>query len=208
MSARGRFITLEGIEGVGKSTVVDFAARFLRGLGHDVVTTREPGGTQLGEAVRTVLLDPALPAMTELTELLLVFAARAEHLARVIEPALEAGAWVISDRYTDATYAYQGGGRGLDVARIAALENLVQGARRPDLTLLLDAPVTLALSRAKARGEADRFERERVEFFARVRDAYLARAAGEPLRFRHIDASRPLEEVQNQLDQILGDYCR
>lgn len=204
MSAPGRFITLEGIEGVGKSTQVAFVAEQLRAAGHQVTVTREPGGTALGEAVRGLLLDPELPAMAPTTELLLVFAARAEHLARVIEPALASGSWVVCDRFTDATWAYQGGGRQLPQAAIAALESLVQGARRPDLTLLLDAPVPLALGRAKARGAADRFESERAQFFERVRAAYLEKARQEPGRFRVIDAAQSLVDVQGSIAQVLA----
>lgn len=204
MSAPGRFITLEGIEGVGKSTQVAFVAEQLRAAGHLVTVTREPGGTALGEAVRGLLLDPELPAMAPTTELLLVFAARAEHLARVIEPALASGSWVVCDRFTDATWAYQGGGRQLPQAAIAALESLVQGARRPDLTLLLDAPVPLALGRAKARGAADRFESERAQFFERVRAAYLEKARQEPGRFRVIDAAQSLVDVQGSIAQVLA----
>ena len=196
MSSPGKFITLEGIEGVGKSTQVAFVADWLTRAGRRVTVTREPGGTELGEAVRALLLDNALPPMAAMTELLLVFAARAEHLARVIEPALASGHWVVCDRFTDATWAYQGGGRGLPGDAIGTLETLVQGARRPDLTLLLDAPVTLALGRAKARGAADRFESERAQFFEKVRAAYLAKARLESDRFRIIDAAQTLPTVQ------------
>ena len=196
MSSPGKFITLEGIEGVGKSTQVAFVADWLTRAGRRVTVTREPGGTELGEAVRALLLDNALPPMAAMTELLLVFAARAEHLARVIEPALASGHWVVCDRFTDATWAYQGGGRGLPGDAIGTLETLVQGARRPDLTLLLDAPVTLALGRAKARGAADRFESERAQFFEKVRAAYLAKARLESDRFRIIDAAQALPTVQ------------
>ena len=204
MSTPGRFITLEGIEGVGKSTQVSFVVEQLRAAGHQVTVTREPGGTALGEAVRGLLLDTELPPMAPTTELLLVFAARAEHLARVIEPALASGSWVVCDRFTDATWAYQGGGRQLPKAAIAALENLVQGARRPDLTLLLDAPVPVALGRAKARGAADRFESERAQFFERVRAAYLEKAGQEPGRFRVIDAARSLGDVQTSIARALA----
>lgn len=200
---RGRFITLEGIEGVGKTTHGPFITERLRARGHDCVLTREPGGTMLGEALRAVLLDPALPAMAPLTELLLLFAARAEHLARVIEPALAAGRWVVCDRFTDATFAYQGGGRGVDARAIATLEQLVQGDLRPDLTLLFDAPVALALERTGSRGGADRFERERHDFFEGVRGAYLARAAAEPARFRLVDAGGTLEAVRAALGEVL-----
>jgi dTMP kinase len=203
----GRFITLEGIEGVGKTTQVGAVAEALRAAGHAVVVTREPGGTALGERVRAVLLDRALPAMASMTELLLVFAARAEHLDKVIRPALAAGQWVVCDRFTDATYAYQGGGRGLSQAHIERLEILVQDGLQPDLTLLLDAPVEVALGRARARGEGDRFETERAEFFARIRDTYLARAAADPGRFRLIDASPAPEMVSAALRRVLLQAC-
>ena len=196
MIARGKFITLEGIEGVGKTTQVAYVAEWLERAGREVTVTREPGGTELGEAVRRLLLDTALPPMAAMTELLLVFAARAEHLARVIEPTLASGRWVVCDRFTDATWAYQGGGRGLPEETIGALEALVQGTRRPDLTLLLDAPVPLALGRAKARGAADRFESERTQFFEKVRVAYLRKAKFESDRFRIIDATQALPAVQ------------
>ncbi len=205
MSAR--FITLEGIEGVGKTTQASVVADELRALGHDVLLTREPGGSALGERVRAVLLDKTLPAMAPMTELLLVFAARAEHLDKVIRPALAAGRWVICDRFTDATYAYQGGGRGLPLNAIEQLEALVQAGLQPDLTLLFDAPVAIALSRARARGEGDRFEAERVEFFARIRDTYLARAGAAPLRVRILDASPDVDSVSAQLRRLLREIC-
>jgi len=205
MSAR--FITLEGIEGVGKTTQASVVADELRALGHDVLLTREPGGSALGERVRAVLLDKTLPAMAPMTELLLVFAARAEHLDKVIRPALAAGRWVICDRFTDATYAYQGGGRGLPLNAIEQLEALVQAELQPDLTLLFDAPVAIALSRARARGEGDRFEAERVEFFARIRDTYLARAGAAPLRVRILDASPDVDSVSAQLRRLLREIC-
>ncbi len=199
MTSRGKFITLEGIEGVGKSTHCAFLRDRLLESGLTVVTTREPGGTRLGEAVRGILLDPSLPAMTPLTELLLMFAARAEHLATVIEPALTRGVWVLCDRFTDATYAYQGGGRALDMAAIAQLEGLVQQGLRPDYTLLFDAPVPIALARAKSRSASDRFEAEVSEFFVKVQAVYRERAAREPLRFVSIDAAQTLPEVEDAL---------
>ncbi len=195
----GRFITLEGIEGVGKSTNLDFVARLLRDQGHEVVVTREPGGTPLAERVREVLLDHADEPVPSLAELLLMFAGRAIHLENRIRPALEEGRWVVCDRFTDATYAYQGGGRGQSAQRIGELESWVQGRFRPDLTLLLDADPAVGLARAGRRGESDRFEIERREFFSRVRGAYLARARSEPGRIRIIDAARPLESVQAQI---------
>jgi len=199
MSSRGKFITLEGIEGVGKSTHCAFLRDRLCEQGLTVIVTREPGGTQLGEAVRGILLDPALPPMAPLTELLLMFAARAEHLATVIEPALARGDWVLCDRFTDATYAYQGGGRSLDVSAIEQLELLVQRDLRPDYTMLFDAPVATALARAKSRGASDRFEAEVTEFFFRVQAVYRERAAREPGRFVPIDAGQTLAQVQDDL---------
>ncbi|NKN34666.1 dTMP kinase [Marichromatium bheemlicum] len=209
---RGRFITLEGIEGAGKSTQVEHLAGLLRARGRRVITTREPGGAPLAERIRALLLDPEHGAMCETTELLLMFAARAEHLDKTIGPALEAGVWVICDRFTDATYAYQGGGRGLDIAPIATLEQLVQGALRPDQTLVFDLPPAQGLARARARtGASDRFERETLRFFTAVRDVYLTRAAAMPERYRVIDAAAPLEAVNAEiarlaveLDQTLG----
>jgi len=200
---KGKFITVEGIEGVGKTTNIDFIQQQLRAAGRDVVLTREPGGTPLGEAVRGLLLDPAYTGMDSNCELQLMFAARAEHLAKVVWPALEKGQWVLCDRFTDATYAYQGGGRGIDTDVIARLEQLVQGDFRPDLTLLLDVPVEVGLARASKRGALDRFEQEKVEFFERVRTAYLDMAERSPERYRVIDASEPLEVVQRKLAAIL-----
>lgn len=200
---RGRFITVEGGEGVGKTTNLEYIRRALEAAGLRVRVTREPGGTPLAEQVRGLLLDPLNKGMSADCELLLVFAARAEHLERVIRPALAAGEWVLCDRFTDATYAYQGGGRGLSQTRILELETMIQGDLRPDLTLLLDVPVALGLSRAGERGALDRFEQEQADFFERVRQAYLQRAASEPQRFRVIDASRSLAEVQTQIDQAL-----
>jgi dTMP kinase len=196
---RGRFITLEGSEGVGKTSNLDFMERHLRGAGREVVVTREPGGTAVGEQIRGLLLDPANQAMVSDCELLLMFAARAQHLREVILPAVARGAWVLCDRFTDATYAYQGGGRGIDPARIAQLETWVQGELRPDLTLLLDLPVEIGLARAGERGAPDRFEREQRAFFERVRQAYLDQAAAQPGRYRVIDAGQPLEVVQARL---------
>ena len=195
MADRGRFITVEGIEGAGKSTQIAAIGEYLSAKGRRAVITREPGGTHLGEALRALLLDPENRGMAADTELLLIFAARAEHLHRVIVPALERGDWVISDRFTDATFAYQGAGRGIDAERIAALEQWVQGALRPDLTLLLDLPVEAGLRRIAGRNPPDRFEREEAAFFERIRASYLERARAEPQRFRRIDASAPTETV-------------
>ena len=200
---KGKFITVEGIEGVGKTTNIGFIHQQLQAVGRDVVLTREPGGTPLGEAVRGLLLDPEYTGMDSTCELQLMFAARAEHLAKVVWPALEKGQWVLCDRFTDATYAYQGGGRGIDTSVIARLEELVQGDFRPDLTLLLDVPVEIGLARAGKRGALDRFEQEKVEFFERVRSAYLELARRYPERYRVIDAGQPLEAVQQQLAAML-----
>ena len=204
-ASRGRFITLEGVDGAGKSTHLGWIAERLRGRGHDVLVTREPGGTPLGERLRELLLSE--PMHLE-TETLLMFAARREHLARVIVPALDSGRWVLSDRFTDATFAYQGGGRGLARDRIAALERWVQGDMQPDLTLYFDLPVeTARLRLAGSQAAPDRFEREDNGFFERVRQAYLERAAQAPHRIRVIDAGRPLEIVKVELEYILTSYC-
>lgn len=203
----GWFITLEGGEGAGKSTSIAFVREFLEHTGRDVVVTREPGGTPLGEEIRKILLH-GRDAMAVDTELLLMFAARAEHLERVIRPALARGACVICDRFTDATYAYQGGGRGVDDSRIRILESWVQRGLRPDLTLLLDIPVAAGLERAGNRSSPDRFERERHDFFERVRQRYLFAAAREPERIHVIDASQPIPHVQAQLRTVLNSLAR
>ena len=200
---KGKFITVEGIEGVGKTTNIDFIHKLLLAAGHDVVLTREPGGTPLGEAIRSLLLNPEYTGMDSTCELQLMFAARAEHLAKVVRPALETGRWVLCDRFTDATYAYQGGGRGINTDIIARLENLVQGDFRPDLTLLLDVPVEVGLARAGKRGALDRFEQEQVGFFERVRQCYLGMAREHTGRYRVVDASQPLQQVQEQLSEFL-----
>ena len=194
---RPRFITLEGGEGVGKTTNLDFIEDYLRARGIDVLRTREPGGTTIGEGVRDILLKSS--TMDRWTELLLVFAARAQHISEVIRPALVSGQWVLSDRFTDASHAYQGGGRGLDTTIIGQLEAWVQQELQPDLTLLLDAPVELGMARARSRGETDRFESERLEFFENVRAAYLARAERFPERIQRVDASDSLIEVQARI---------
>lgn len=204
---KGRFITLEGGEGAGKSSNLAHINHRLVAAGKQVVVTREPGGTELGEAVRALLLDHRRTEMAVDTELLLMFAARAQHLAERIRPALEQGYWVLCDRFTDASYAYQGGGRGIPMERIAQLEQWVQGTMQPDLTILLDVPVEVGLQRVTSRGgETDRFEREQTEFFQRVRSAYLQRAAQHSVRFRVIDASRPLNQVTQQLDDVLDAF--
>lgn len=199
----GLFITLEGPEGAGKSTNREYLAARLRAEGIDVVLTREPGGTPLAERIRDLLLAPSDESMAADTELLLVFAARAQHLAQVIRPALARGAIVLCDRFTDATYAYQGGGRGLPQERIAVLEDFVQGQLRPDLTLVFDLPVEVGLARASARGQLDRFEQEGRAFFEAVRSTYLNRAKAAPGRYRLVDAALSLTEVQLSLDALL-----
>lgn len=199
----GLFITLEGPEGAGKSTNRDYLAARLRERGLEVVLSREPGGTPLAERIRELLLAPSDESMYADTELLLVFAARAQHLAQVIRPALARGAVVLCDRFTDATYAYQGGGRGLDVERIAELERFVQGELRPQLTLVFDLPVEQGLARAAARGRLDRFEQEGQAFFEAVRHTYLQRAAAHSERYRVLDAAQPLLDVQRALDALL-----
>lgn len=205
MAERGRFITLEGSEGVGKSTNMARLVAFLEARGLDVVQTREPGGTPRAEAIRQLLLDPGVEEpLDDDAELLLLFAARAQHLARVIRPALARGAWVVCDRFTDATFAYQGGGRGISAARIAELARFVQQGLTPDLTLLFDMPIEAARERMRRRGAApDRFERERSDFFTAVRHAYLARAAAEPERFAVVDAAQPLAAVGEQVEALL-----
>ena len=202
MSSRGLFITVEGGEGVGKSTNMAFLEDYLGSQGVGLVVTREPGGTRLGEDIREMLLQVRDEQVCPMTELLLIFAARAQHITERIEPALAAGQWVLCDRFTDATYAYQSGGRGVDAATVQRLEELVQGNLRPDYTLLLDAPVSTGMARARGRGELDRFEQEALDFFERVRDTYLQLAQGAPGRYRIIDASVPLEAVQRQLTAV------
>lgn len=207
----GLFITLEGPEGAGKSTNREYLAERLREQGVDVLLTREPGGTPLAERIRELLLDPSDELMAADTELLLVFAARAQHLQQVIRPALAKGSVVLCDRFTDATYAYQGGGRGLSIERIAQLEQFVQGELRPDLTLIFDLPVEVGLARAAARGRLDRFEQEGRGFFEAVRQAYLQRAAQSPQRYRVLDAGQTLVQVQADIDALLPsllEACR
>ncbi len=205
--SRGLFITLEGGEGAGKTTSLAFVRAFLELAGRKVVVTREPGGTPLGEKIRELLLHGRDDMHVD-TELLLMFAARAEHLARVVRPALATGAVVVCDRFTDATYAYQGAGRGAPDVRIRILEDWVQQGLRPDLTLLLDIPVERGLVRAGKRGAPDRFEREQIDFFERVRHAYLAAAAREPQRVRIIDAAQNIPKVELQLHAALEALLR
>jgi dTMP kinase len=198
---RGRFISLEGVDGAGKSSHVQWIADFLRERGHEVIETREPGGTRIGERLRDVLLSEPMEIETET---LLMFAARREHIARVIVPALNAGHWVLSDRFTDATYAYQGGGRGLARERIALLENWVQGTLQPDLTLVFDVTIDVARQRLQnSAARPDRFEEEDAAFFERVRSAYLERARVCGARMKVIDSGKPLEQVRKLLEDIL-----
>lgn len=199
----GKFLTIEGTEGVGKSTNLVFVRDFLQSRGIEVVVTREPGGTPLAEEIRGLLLAKRDEVVDETAELLLVFAARAQHIANVIKPALARGAWVLSDRFTDATYAYQGGGRGLNKIIIADLERMVQGELRPDLTLILDIDVKLGLQRASQRGELDRFESEAIEFFERVRRAYHARAQAAPEKYALVNAGQDLAAVQADITKAL-----
>jgi dTMP kinase len=202
---RGKFITLEGMDGAGKSSHVTWIADWLRGRGIRVLVTREPGGTPVGERLRELILKEPMDLRTEA---LLVFAARQEHLVRAILPALEAGQWVLSDRFTDATYAYQGGGRGLARSELEILEGWVHRGFQPDLTMYFDLPVEAARARLSVlQAELDRFEREGVPFFERVRDAYLVRARQHPARIKVIDASPSLDEVKNSVEGILLEYC-
>jgi len=205
MTTRGLFITVEGGEGVGKSTNITFLEQHLRQRGVDLLVTREPGGSKLGEALRQLLLDITDEAVDPMAELLMMFAARAQHIKTRIEPALRAGRWVVCDRFTDATYAYQCGGRGLARDAVATLETLVQGQLRPDCTVLLDAPVSTGMARATKRGELDRFEQEEMAFFERVRATYLDLAERSSGRFRVIDASQPLAAVQQQLGKVCNE---
>lgn len=206
MTRRGQFITFEGTEGVGKSTQLANAADALKGLGVDVVVTREPGGTPMAESIRELLLAPRDEPVNETTELLLMFAARAQHLNNRILPALDRGQWVLCDRFTDATFAYQGGGRGVSSERIAMLENLVQGDVRPDHVILLDAPVETGMKRARSRGDLDRFEQEAVSFFQRIRDTYLDRAQAAPDRYSVVDAAASLEQVTAAIRDLVCKF--
>ncbi len=205
---RPLFITLEGSEGVGKTSNMAFIKSLLQQQQIDFIETREPGGTPLGEALRNMLLGEDFKGMSDDTELMLMFAARAEHVAQVIKPALAKGQWVLCDRFSDATYAYQGGGRQLDMQRIAGLESWVLGDLRPDLTILLDAPIEVGRERAGKRSAPDRFEQERDAFFNRVRDTYLARAKAEPQRIKVVDAALELPAVQAQIKEILQQYIQ
>jgi dTMP kinase len=199
------FITFEGIEGVGKTTQLKFMAERLRKAGIPVLLTREPGGTEIGEEVRDILLKHRHERVAPLTELLLMFAARAQHVDTIIKPALEKGRWVLCDRFTDASYAYQGGGRGIDRDEIEVLENLVLGDFRPNYTLLFDAPVEIGLKRVNNRGSHDRFEREKMDFFERVRAAYGLRAQMNLKRYKIIDASKPVEVVEKEVAKVCDE---
>lgn len=199
---RGRFITFEGIEGVGKSTNMQAFASVVEAAGHDIVTTREPGGTPQAERIRQIVAAHSDESMSDIAELLLIFAARSLHVENVIRPAIESGTWVLCDRFTDSSRAYQGAGRGIPMQQVDELADWVHSDLWPDLTILLDAPVEVGMSRAKQRGAPDRFEIEKSEFFARVRTCYLDLAAREPNRFQVVDASRPLLEVTAQVEQI------
>ena len=200
---RGLFLTLEGAEGVGKSTNIGFITQYLEQRGIEYVLTREPGGTQLAERIRDLLLAVHEEPMSGLTELLLVFAARAQHLDKIIEPALATGKWVVCDRFTDATFAYQGAGRGLSMETIDQLQSMVQGDLRPDLTIILDLDPEIGMQRASNRGELDRFEREQQSFFRHVRQGYLDIAQAEPDRCTVIDASKALEDVKRNLLTVI-----
>jgi len=203
---QGVFITLEGVEGAGKSTLMAYAAEYFSEKDREVIQTREPGGTKTGEQIRAILLDSDNETLTDNTELLLMFAARMQHIDEVIKPALSSGKIVICDRFTDATYAYQGAGRGLDTTRIEALEKWVQQGLKPDITLLFDLDIETGLRRANQRSDADRFEQEEISFFERIRSCYLKRAKEEPKRFRIIDASKSFENVKLQIQTILEEY--
>ncbi|NQZ54660.1 MAG: dTMP kinase [Piscirickettsiaceae bacterium] len=201
-----KFITIEGIEGAGKSTQLAFIQRYLTEQGKTLTITREPGGTNLGEQIRTLLLTPTKDGMASDTELLLMFAARAEHVAQVIKPALERGDWVLSDRFTDATFAYQGGGRGINQQRIAEIADWTLNGLQPDLTLLFDLTVELGQQRVLSRNEGiDRFEQEKIEFFQRIRDCYLERAKQDPNRIKILDASQSITDIESQIAKILDE---
>ena len=205
---KGKFLTIEGVEGVGKSTNLQSIKQVLESRDIDFIATREPGGTLIAEKIRALLLDHHNEKLCELSELLLVFAARAQHLETVIKPALEVGTWVLCDRFTDATYAYQGGGRGLNSKTISSLENLTQGSLRPDFTLILDLDPKIGLTRAKTRGELDRIEIEKIDFFEKVRDTYLTISNREPQRCKVVDASRPIDAVSKDVIEHLMTFIR
>lgn len=200
---KGKFITFEGVEGAGKTTNIQFIAETIEKEGIDILLTREPGGTKLGESVREILISKEYPEMHHHTELLLMFAARAEHIHRVILPALKDGKWVLCDRFTDATYAYQGAGRNINIEDISILENLIQGDLRPDYTFLFDLDAEIGLSRAKSRGETDRFEQQDIDFFNSVRTMYLKMAGNNSDRYKIIQADKALSDVQEQINKEL-----
>jgi len=200
----GFFITFEGVEGAGKTTNIEYIAEKIKASGQELILTREPGGTTLSEAIRELLISKDLPEMHHDTELLLMFAARAEHLQKVILPALNEGKWVLCDRFTDASYAYQGAGRGIDAKKIQLLEVMVQGSLRPDATFLFDLDANIGLSRAQSRGESDRFEQQHIDFFNRVRSQYLNMAESDPSRYYIIHAQHELNIVKKQIDEILN----
>ena len=202
--ARGKFITFEGLDGAGKSTHIEAVVDLLRQRGKTVVSTREPGGTPLGEKLRSIVLSEPMDLETET---LLMFAGRREHLAKLIEPALARGEWVVCDRFTDATYAYQGGGRGVDRQRILALEDWVHGQLQPDLTILFDVPLEVARARMAGSRELDRFEREQADFHERVRESYLERARANPGRIRVVDAARTVAEIRAMVEDIVATIC-
>jgi dTMP kinase len=203
---KGRFITVEGIEGVGKSTNLDFLARLIESKSFEVLRTREPGGTPMAASIRDMLLQHGHEPVPDIAELLLFFAARSLNLANSIRPALERGVWVVCDRFTDATRAYQGSGRGLDMDMINRLAVWVQNGLEPDLTILLDAPAEIGMARAGARGSADRLESEQATFYSRVREGYLSLAAANPERFCTVDASRTIDEVQSSIRQLMDRF--
>lgn len=205
MSQRGLFITLEGGEGAGKTTAMTAIEAALREAGVDLLSTREPGGTALGESLRRCLLEPSTEPVAPMAELLMIFAARAQHLHERILPALHEGRWVLCDRFTDASFAYQGAGRQLGTAPVAALESMVQGELRPDVTIVMDVPVEIGMDRARGRGVLDRFEQEDLEFFERVRASYLERAARGGGRYYVIDAARPLVAVQHAIRDVVKE---
>ncbi len=202
---KGLFISFEGVEGAGKTTNIEYIADKIAQGGHEIVLTREPGGTKLSEAIRELLISKEYPEMHIKTELLLMFAARSEHLNTVILPAINAGKWVLCDRFTDATYAYQGAGRGIPEDIIATLETLVQGSVKPDYTFLFDLDAEIGLGRAKNRGETDRFEQQHIDFFNKIRDKYLELAKSDEPRYRIVNAQYDLDTVQKQIDQLLTD---
>jgi len=205
--AKGMFLTLEGSEGVGKTTSLKFVQKYIESLGYQVLITREPGGTPMAEELRDILLSEREEKVEANTELLLMFASRCQHVSQVIKPALNAGTWVICDRFVDASFAYQGGGRELGFSRIEKLEKWCLDDFKPDVTLLLDMPVEEGITRTKKRGKADRFETEKMAFYERIRAAYLRRAEEDPERIHVIDASPDITTVQNSLKTILQNRC-